>query len=172
MSETVNQVIARVKKRGERIREQRDVGGETPVQQAPRDVVNINSIVARYAATRDENLIKQRDAIYGDETGITYDYGLELGHVLDMIEVQQERFMELDANIRKAADNDLPTFLEMLKSEEGLEKLEANGLRVEGRDSSAKDFSTLKTETQQAEQASQSEPPSQADSEPQTPEAS
>lgn len=139
--EKLRKEIGRVKKRGERVRQQRVLEEGSSVQQHPRDRVNINSIVARYVATKDENLLRgSNDPIYA-----TVDMGLELQEAMDTIQVAQERFMELDASIRAAAENSLPQFLDMLNDPQQVELLQELGLRLEGEpDPDSVPFSSLK----------------------------
>lgn len=139
-ADKLKKAVARVKKRGERVRQQRSLEPGSQVQQHTRDRVNINSIVARYIATKDENLIRgSRDPIYG-----VFDMGRDLQMVMDQIEEQQARFLELDATIRKAADNSLPVFLNMLQDPDDLAYLQELGLRLEEEDPEEKPFSDVK----------------------------
>lgn len=154
-SDKLKKEIGRVKKRGERVRQQRQLESGSQVQQHPRDRVNINSIVARYVATQDENLLRgPKDPIYG-----RVDMQIDLQEAIEQIQVQQDRFMELDASIRAAAENSLPRFLDMLNDPEELELLQELGLRLEDEpDPDSKDFSSLKAAEKKEVAEATSEP--------------
>lgn len=113
---------------GPRIRVSRAVGGDSPTQQNLRERVNINAIVARFKSTQEWNHINQRTPLYGN-----FDMGAELQEVIERVDDARIRFLELDADIRKLADNDPAIFLNMMADEDGRQILESAGLVIEGR---------------------------------------
>lgn len=73
--------------------------GDSPVQQAFREEVDINTIVARYGVTRQS--AADTMGVYGDFTGITDFYEAQ-----QRLEGARERFMQLDPAVRARFGND------------------------------------------------------------------
>ncbi len=107
--------------------------GDRPVQQQHREGVHIDTIVARYRQTQEWNHINPKSAMYTEGYGL--DHNMTLQEAFDQVDAHIDRFMQLDAEIRKAAGNDPVQFREMLLTEEGMTVLEDAGLAVQGRPS-------------------------------------
>lgn len=100
------------------------VGTDNPTQQHFKDQCTVSKIVKRFQTT---GIIasNSREPLYGDFSQAT-----DLHTAMNLVIEAETSFMALDAHIRAAADNDPQKFLEMLATDEGCEKLRAEGLEL------------------------------------------
>lgn len=112
---------------GPREREGRRVSVSLPVEggavQEDRAGADINTIVAQYKRHGTLPRIQIGEALYGDFT-----FSEDLHEVVSRIEMAEDRFAQLPASVRSAADNDWVRFDEMTRTPEGLRELEQAGL--------------------------------------------
>lgn len=97
-------------------------------EQGFKDAVNINSIVAKHAATGAVTHLPRAQPMYGDFTGAQ-----SLQEAFSKVEDAEEMFFALPARVRELVDNDPVRYLEALADEElTLELAEAGLPMAEG----------------------------------------
>lgn len=101
--------------------------GKTKTDQSQTATTDINKIMARYKKTGVVSSWNHKQPTYGDVSMVT-----DFREAVELAGDTWDHFMELDAEIRGAADNDPGIFLSMLTSPEGTQALVDAGLEVEG----------------------------------------
>lgn len=86
---------------------------------------DINRIVAQYAKNGTLPIVNRGTPLYGDFTTPT-----DIHSVREAVNQAEDRFDQLPASVRTAANNDWVTFLEMFNDETGRETLEDAGLQI------------------------------------------
>lgn len=102
-----------------------DCGTDTKTIQSEKDNCDVNLIVSTYGKTGQFAHINPRTPTYGDFTGPT-----DLFEARKLFQEAEAAFMELPAEVRKMANNDPVTFLEMMADEGAVKALKAAGLPV------------------------------------------
>lgn len=93
------------------------------VRQSDGVITDINAIVARYQSTGILTHLNHQVPQYGDTSA-----AVDLHTAMNTVNDAEEMFAELPSAVRKAAENDPVTFLNMLATEEGTEALVDAGL--------------------------------------------
>lgn len=99
-----------------------NVGGANPDDAAG---VNINTLVAQYRKNGTMPQVNLRNPLYGDFTGPQ-----DLHRAMEHVQAAQDRFAELPADVRSAADNDPVKFLELFEDPAQRALLEEAGLII------------------------------------------
>lgn len=98
-------------------------GGERMVKDAFADDADIRVMIRRMEELRKAGMEPQKDGFYGDVS----EFG-DLRASLERVHEANEKFMKLDANVRKAANNRPEEMLDMLTTQEGREALQRAGM--------------------------------------------
>lgn len=93
--------------------------------QADAAGADINTIVAQFRKTGTMPRVNLRNPLYGDFT-----FPDDIHSMFEAVAQAHDRFMQLPADVRTAADNEEEIFLEMWKTDEGRKKLEDAGLKI------------------------------------------
>lgn len=109
----------------ERDRLSAPVGERTRTKQSFKDECDINKIVNRFRKTGQLTHVTGGEPIYGD-----FSKSVELQEAIERVEAAWTGFMNLDAHIRKAADNDPVKLLEMLADEDQAYALQEAGMEL------------------------------------------
>jgi len=101
-------------------------GDEKRTRQEQLRSSDINTIVAQYQRSGTLPAVSSRQPLYGDFTLV----GDELQDLTEQMQNAQDRFDELPATVRRAADNDWRQFLTMFDDDEQRQALLDAGLRI------------------------------------------
>ncbi len=109
---------------GRRVRT--DVSGESRTKQSFRDLTDINLIVKRHTEGAQIPL-NTRQPTYGD-----FSAAVDLRTAIERVEIAEEEFMKLPADVRTAAQNQPQVLLDMMADQDQAQLLVDAGLPVEG----------------------------------------
>lgn len=118
--------MVKIRKPYERERVSLSLSTEGGADQSHRDLVDINSVIARFRATGMLDHVSRRQPLYADVSDAA-----DLHTQLNRVRLAEARFAALPARVRSVANNDPVQFLEMLADEHGTQLLVDAGLQIE-----------------------------------------
>lgn len=102
------------------------VGTKSRTKQSETEATNVNTIMRKFQRTGVIDHWNQRRPEFGD-----FSQSQSLQENMDKVMEASDAFNELDAHVRRAADNDPIKLLALMATEEGLESLRAAGMFLE-----------------------------------------